>query len=293
MGGGAHVVVVGGRHAALVEQACRRLDDLEARWSRFRADSEVMMLNGMPDIPVVVSSETFELISKAVFGWRETRGRFDPTVLEAVVSSGYDRSFELIGGGGQHGPLRSVASPGCHRIDLNGESLAVKLPRGVMVDPGGIGKGLAGDIVVRELLAAGADGAMVNLGGDVRAAGRPPEGDGWTILVEDPFDAAKELSRIRLTDGAVVTSSRLSRRWRFGDTDAHHLIDSRTGRPFQNDVAAVTVVAGEGWWAEVMTKSVFTVEAERAADVLINASALVVDVYGGQHASPGFWEVAA
>ena len=293
MGGGAHVVVVGGRHAVLVEEACRRLDDLEARWSRFRADSEVMMLNGMPDVPVVVSPETFELISKAVFGWRETRGRFDPTVFEAVVANGYDRSFELIGGGGPHGPLPSAASPGCQRIDLNGESLAVKLPRGVMLDPGGIGKGLAGDIVVRELLAAGADGAMVNLGGDVRAAGRPPEGDGWTILVEDPFDAAKELSRIRLTDGAVVTSSRLSRRWRLGDTDAHHLIDSRTGRPFQNDVAAVTVVAGEGWWAEVMTKSVFAVGVERAADVLVSASALVVDVDGGQHASPGFWEVAA
>ncbi len=146
----------------------------------------------MPDLPVVVSSETFELISKAVFGWRATRGRFDPTVLEAVVSNGYDRSFELIGDGGRHGPSPSAASPGCRRIDLNREHLAVKLPRGVMIDPGGIGKGLACDIVVRELLTAGAEGAMVNLGGDVRAAGRPPEGDGWTILVEDPFDPAKD-----------------------------------------------------------------------------------------------------
>lgn len=167
------------------------------------------------------------------------------------------------------------------------------LPQGVGLDPGGIGKGLAADIVVRELLAAGAAGAMVNLGGDVRVAGQSRHGDGWTIVVEDPFDASKELSRVHLVDGAVATSSRLLRRWRRGDTDFHHLVDPRTGAPLAGDIAAVTVVAGAAWWAEVMSKAVFAGGIQGAEAALTDATALIVDIHGERHTTPGFTEVAA
>jgi FAD:protein FMN transferase len=143
------------------------------------------------------------------------------------------------------------------------------------------------------LLSAGAAGAMVNLGGDTRVAGISPEGEGWSILVEDPFDAAKELVTIHIVDGAVATSSRLERRWQRNGTEYHHLIDPETGRPFAGDVVAVTVVAGTAWWAEVMTKAVFAAGAARAGGVLENAAALVVDIDGRHHTSRGFEEVAA
>lgn len=292
MGGDAHIVVVGA-DASLIEAACERLGDLEGRWSRFRTDSEVTLLNGMPNVPVIVSSESFELISKAIFAWQQTRGRFDPTVLEAVIANGYDRSFEFLADDDHVRPSHPGASPGCWGIEIDAENLAVTLPHGVMIDPGGIGKGLAADIVVRELMAAGAGGAMVNLGGDVRVAGHAPEGEGWTVAVEDPFDASRELTRVHLSDGAVVTSSRLVRRWNLGEADLHHLIDPQTGLPFDGDVAAVTVVAGDGWWAEAMAKAVFAAGADHAADVLVNAAGIVVDRKGGRHATPGFSEVAA
>ncbi len=148
-------------------------------------------------------------------------------------------------------------------------------------------------LVVRELMAAGVRGAMVNLGGDVRVAGHAPEGEGWTVAVEDPFDASRELTRVHLSDGAVATSSRLVRRWNVGEADLHHLVDPQTGLPFVGDVAAVTVVAGSGWRAEAMAKAVFAVGADHAADVLVNATGIVVDRNGGRHATSDFSEVAA
>src|SRR4029078_51858 len=51
---------------------------------------------------------------------------------------------------------------------------AVRLPAGTGFDPGGIGKGLAADIVVDEIRADGADGVCVNPGGDVRVDGPSP-----------------------------------------------------------------------------------------------------------------------
>ncbi len=291
MGGAAHVLVVGGRD--LTQAAHDRILDLEARWSRFRADSELSLLNGMPGMPIIVSPETYELVDKAVFGWRQTRGRFDPTMLPALVAVGYDRSFELLAADSRQAALSQRAAPGCAGIVLDPADHTVTLPLGVTIDPGGIGKGLAADIVVRELRAAGADGAMVNLGGDVRVVGRSPEGIGWTVSVEDPFDESSELTRVHLVDGAVATSSRLLRRWRRNGADVHHLIDPATGGSMDGDVAAVTVVAGEAWWAEIMAKAAFAAGPAGAASVLVNAAALVVDMNGQRHATPGFVEVAA
>ena len=62
-------------------------------------------------------------------------------------------------------------------------------------------------------MAAGADGACVNLGGDLRVTGRDPADDAWTVAVEHPV-AAAPLAHVGLRDGAVATSTTLRRRWR-------------------------------------------------------------------------------
>ncbi|HET6953085.1 MAG TPA: FAD:protein FMN transferase, partial [Acidimicrobiales bacterium] len=124
-------------------------------------------------------------------------------------------------------------------------------------DPGGIGKGLAADLVTAELMAAGAAGALVNLGGDLRVRGEPPAGDVWSVAVAHPLDPARDLLHLGLTDGAVASSSRLRRRWTQDGRDRHHLIDPRTGGPAGSPLLAVTVVALDGWWAEAAAKSVF------------------------------------
>ena len=94
MGVQASVVVVDG--APGLSQAARaRIDELERRWSRFSPDSEVSRL--VPGAANLVSDDTYALVECAVAGWRLTGGRFDPTVRDAVVAAGYDRSFDQIG----------------------------------------------------------------------------------------------------------------------------------------------------------------------------------------------------
>src|ERR1019366_5694343 len=96
MGSAAHVIVVGGDDH-LIEVAQSMIDDLERRWSRFLDDSEISELNRHAGSFVAVSSPTVVLIERAVEAWRLTGGTFEPTVLGAVVRSGYDRSYELLG----------------------------------------------------------------------------------------------------------------------------------------------------------------------------------------------------
>src|SRR3954469_22776878 len=82
MGTEAQVVVVGGTPAD-VEAAQARVEDLERRWSRFRPDSELQRLNAGAGGPVRVSADTRVLVEAAIDAWRDTGGRFAPTVLDA------------------------------------------------------------------------------------------------------------------------------------------------------------------------------------------------------------------
>ena len=274
MGSEAHVVVVGGSDCVL-DLARRQLGKLEALWSRFKADSEVSVLNHAAGCPVGVSPETRILLERARAGRELTGGLFDPLVLDDLCTLGYDRSFEQLamaidpvgsGGCGASDKVRSEWSE--ERAVFVDDGQAVHLLPGTGFDPGGIGKGLAADLLVAELLDSGADGASVNVGGDVRVEGRAPTADGWVIAVEDPWSPGRELARCALRSGAVATSSRCDRTWRRGGVDHHHLIDPRTGRSAMTGLSAVTVVAGEGWLAEVVTKAAFLAGVDGALEIV-------------------------
>ncbi len=264
MGSDFHVIVVDGPLDACAA-ARARIEQLEARWSRFRSDSEICRLNAAAGRPVLVSADTLEAVSTAVRAWHETDGRFDPTVLAALAGLGYDRDFATVAdrAGPPHSIPPAVPAPGCAGIEIDEVVGAITLPAGTAIDLGGIGKGLAADLVAGELVGAGAAGACVNAGGDVRVTGVGPTDDGWVVDIEH----LPEL-RLALAEGAVATSSSLKRRWVRGDATYHHLLDPRRGLPAHNGLTACTVVAGSAAAAEVLTKAVFVAGAGAAAGIL-------------------------
>ena len=95
MGTTAHVVVLGGRRS-LATAAQRRLEDLDARWSRFRPDSEVSRLNAAAGAHVPTSAETALLVRRMVDAWELTAGLCDASVHDAVLAAGYDRTFAAL-----------------------------------------------------------------------------------------------------------------------------------------------------------------------------------------------------
>jgi thiamine biosynthesis lipoprotein len=260
MGTACEVIVVGGA-PGLAERGHARVDELERRWSRFLDDSEISRLNRAGGAPVAVSHDTFLLVDRAVTAWRWTNGRFDPTVLRSVVDSGYDRSFELVSADGPAVPSARPA-PGCRDFVLDSLLRVIRLPKGVGLDPGGLGKGLAADLVVEMLLDVGADGACVSLGGDLSVAGEPPDERGWRVGIADPYSEGNVVALVELTDHGMATSTRLTRRWVRAGRQLHHLVDPATGEPTDTGVDAVTLIAGQAWWAEAQTKAAFVAGAD-------------------------------
>jgi FAD:protein FMN transferase len=257
MGCAVDVVIVGGP-PQLLDRAKASIDHLEQRWSRFLPDSDISRLNHAAGSPVQTDPATIVLLRSMLDGWRATAGAFDPTLLAPLVGLGYAASW--------HDPAAVTSLPhaALFRGDLNALSIddercTVRAPRGMCLDAGGIGKGLAGDLVVAELMSNGAEGATVSIGGDICVRGTPPQEEGWLIRLGDPTGADVTVGRLALLEGGVATSGTLRRRWSADDgRPMHHLLDPTSGRPTQQarQIVAVTVVAGTAAWAEVWTKAV-------------------------------------
>ena len=213
---------------------------LEALLSRFRPESELSRLNRERSLDA--GSDLCRVLELALAAREETGGRFDPTVHDAVVAAGYDRSFELVPAESREPAARAVGAGGGLHIDGS----RVELDPGVHVDLGGIGKGYAAERAAELLALAGP--CLVNAGGDIAIR------DGcWPVGVE----TADGLVTLQLTGGGLATSGRDRRRWRRGGRELHHLIDPATGSPADSDLLRVTVIADDAVAAEIAAKSLF------------------------------------
>jgi len=276
-------------HAILVDAAPgapaylqARLGELDRRWSRFNPDSELSRAMVAAGSRVAVSADTLTLLAAMLAAHDDTGGRYDPTMLRQVVDAGYAASIE---DGARHSITVDLPDPSrrLHEIRVDAAGGSVSFPPGLGVDPGGIGKGLAADLVVAELLDAGTAGALVSVGGDLFAAGTPPTDDGWRVQVEDPFDDTATVVEVVLDGGGVATSSTRSRRWSHRGSTAHHVLDPATGTVARTDLATVTAMAGTGWQAEAHATAALLGGRRGAVATLVAAgcSGVVVDLEGG------------
>lgn len=253
MGTRAHVIVEGPDANRLVEFAIAQIDELEARWSRFRPDSEISRLNAANGNPVHVHPSTIDLVDRAVHGWYLTQGRFDPTLLLQLIELGYDRPFgQLEGSQSNTRPTLSRTPPtGCADIVVDVHQSFVRLPPGLAFDPGGIGKGLAADLVSQSLIERGATRALVNLGGDLRIRSTDTRAAAWAIEVREQTCPLAPPTIVQLVDGGLATSTTQKRRWTSPEGDRHHLIDPASGQPRTDGPVLTSAIASEAWWAEV------------------------------------------
>jgi thiamine biosynthesis lipoprotein len=239
--------------ASQLDQVPGWFETWEQSLSRFRETSELSVLNAAGGTPVPVSETLWEVLQMALESERLSSGLVTPAVLDALVTAGYDRSFE------QMPPVSSTQTRDYFApvgllsdVVLDESTRTVCLPAGLRLDFGGIAKGWAADEATRRLSAFGP--ALVNAGGDIAISGPPSSGDAWPIGIADPFNPEADLETLMVGQGGVATSGKDYRRWQQGGSWQHHIIDPRTGMPAQADVLTATVIAPSAGEAEVAAK---------------------------------------
>lgn len=224
------------RHVTSIaaEEALR----IERKFSRYRDDGAVHAINSSGGMAIEVDAETAQLIDFGVALWHLSDGAFD------LTSGALRRVWKM---GDQAQPpseeqLRAILQHiGWHRV--NWQSPSLRLPAGMELDFGGIGKEYAVDRVV-DLLAPWPElPVLVNFGGDLRTAGPPPRNGAWQVGIESVQTANQAVKLIKLRQGALATSGDTYRALTHNGRRYGHILDARTGWPSPNTPRSVTVAA--------------------------------------------------
>jgi FAD:protein FMN transferase len=218
---------------------------LGARLTRFSAESELSRVNASNGEWVDISAEIEAVLRESLHAFDLSMGLVNIAVLPSMLAVGYTRpltegpTVATLDGVGPLPRLRDV---------LEVEPGRARLEPGCGIDLGGIAKGWMADRLC-ELLGPN---AVANIGGDLRAVGPGPRGDGWPVGVGGVT--------LMLRDQGAATSSVRRRRW----GEMHHLIDPRTGAPAKTGLDEVSVVASNGFEAEVVAKTALLLGPELA-----------------------------
>ncbi|MBJ7603008.1 MAG: FAD:protein FMN transferase [Candidatus Dormibacteraeota bacterium] len=247
-------------HLLAVEGSGERLDvavdhisTAHRRLTRFESESELSRLNAAAGGWHAISTDLEALLQAALRSWEETAGWVHAGVLPALLAAGYTRPLRL-GAGLAHPPPEP---PPPLPAMLSVRPGRARLRAGTALDLGGIAKGWLAD----ELAGWLAPNCLVNLGGDLFARGGGPDDAGWPVRMAGVT--------LLLRDQGAATSSSQRRSWSSAGGPKHHLIDPRTGRPSESDLAEVSVVATCALEAEMWAKTGLLLGSERAPLVLI------------------------
>ncbi len=241
--------------------------------------------------PAAVDDEMAGYIRESQDYARRSGGLFDPGIGALVKLWGFhgDRFEPRLPDPGTLAAL-VAKSPSVLQLTLVDGKAATDNPA-VKLDFGGYLKGRALDIAAERLKRAGADNALINIGGNVIALGRRGERP-WRVGIQHPR-APGPIATLELRDGeAVGTSGDYQRFFEVDGRRYCHLLDPRSGRPAEG-VQAATVIASPGPRAgtlsDVASKPVFIAGADgfpaAARGMGINL-AMLIDGEGRIHVTP-------
>ena len=234
---------------------CRRY---EAVFSRTDPDSELCRLN-CREISQV-SDELAEVIALGLDYARLTDGAFDITA--GSVTSLWDFSAETPQVPDPAAVAEGLAHVGWEKVSLAGNTVAFSDPE-TIIDLGGIAKGYIADRMADYLREEGVTSAIIDLGGNLYCLGTKPGGQPFQVGVQYPYeDRQTVIGSLPAEDLSVVTSGVYERCFTVDGTLYHHILDTATGYPVENDLLSVTIVSGASVDGDALSTACFALGRE-------------------------------
>lgn len=245
----------------VLKKAFDRIGVLDREITVNEKGSEVDEINDQAGVkPVKVSSDVYDLIKAAVDYTEDSNGGFDLAIgpITQLWHIGFDDARK---------PEQSEIDQELKKVDykrivLNDKEQTVYLEeKGMSLDLGAIAKGYITDEVVNVLKENGVTSAIVDLGGNVYVLGDNPksESGNWKVGIQDPNEARNTVvGTVEEKNKSLVTSGIYERYLKVGDDVYHHLFNSKTGYPFDNDIAGVTIVSDTSIAGDALSTAVFS-----------------------------------
>lgn len=273
----------------------------ENLFSATKEGSDVWKINHADGETTTVSEETVKLLMWAADWANTTEGAIDPTIRP--VSELWDFGSE----GNAHVPQDTAIKEALSHVsydkirfgvapsDETGEPVYrtfTLIDKKAAVDLGFIAKGYIADKMREYLLSQGVESACISLGGNVLAIGEKPDGSPFRIGIQEPFaETGKTLKTIEIRDTSVVTSGIYERCFYDGDVLYHHILDTATGYPVDNELAGVTIICPSSAKADALSTACLCLgleEGRKLLDAEKDVAYLFITRDGTQYTSENF-----
>lgn len=246
-----------------VEDAIAEVNRLDALWSVSSQDGEIYRIN--QNGTGKVSEDTSDILRMAQALYKSTDGLFDITVYPLMELWGFTT-------GKYHVPTKEelektllLVEQG--QISFSEVEATVTVKENQKLDLGAIAKGFTSDRIMEIWKQEGITSGMVSLGGNVQVLGTKSDGSRWTIGIKDPEKSNGELVGVVTTkDKAVITSGGYERYFEENGKRYHHILDTRTGAPAEQDLCSVTIVSKDGTLADGLSTSLFVMGKDKAIE---------------------------
>lgn len=265
MGTFAHIVAVAkdtGTTKKCIKAALEEIHKVDDLMSDYKKDSEISRINSQAyEKQVQVSESTYEVIQRSIEFSKMTDGAFDVSVGPLVELFREAKESKVAPTDEQIAQAKSKI--GFEKLKLDSKNRTVQFSeKGMLLDLGGIAKGYAIDKAIEAAKRCGAIGAMVDIGGDVRCFGLPPEGrDHWLIGLQNPNSAIEGMEGgglrlvLKAINEAIATSGDYQQFVIIKGKRYSHIMDRRTGKSAES-LSSVTIITDNATDADALATSV-------------------------------------
>lgn len=232
----------------------------ENYFSTTKENSDIAKINAAGGKPVKVHEETLELIKKGLEYGEKSEGKFDITIGRLSSLWNFSENEGEV-------PTKDAIKEALKTVDyktvkISGDTVALENPEAQM-DLGGIAKGYIADQMKAYLVEHGVKQGLINLGGNVLTIGEKKNGEGYHIGIRKPFDeAGATIAEVEVKDQTVVSSGVYERYFYKKEKLYHHLLDTKTGYPIENDLLGVTIICDRSVDGDALSTTAFALGLE-------------------------------
>ena len=253
----------------LLTKCMNLCDKYEKVFSRTNADSELYKLNHRKLTPAEGTEDTYqvsdslaELVSEGLDYSELSKGAFDIAIEPLTSLWDFTAEDPQV----PKDSLIQTALPKCdyHNISVDKDKNEITLKTDdTAIELGAIAKGYIADRLKDYLISQNVKSAIINLGGNVLCIGGKPDTSAFKIGIQKPFaDRSETIAVMDIRDKSVVSSGIYERCFEQDGILYHHLLNPKTGYPYDNGLIAVTIISDKSVDGDALSTTCFALGLE-------------------------------
>ena len=253
----------------LLTECMNLCDKYEKIFSRTASDSELYQLNHRELAPVDGTEDTYqvsdslaELVSEGLNYSEMSEGAFDIAIEPLTSLWDFTAEDPQV----PEDSLIQAALSKCdyHNISVDKDKNEITLKTDdTAIELGAIAKGYIADRLKDYLVSQNVKSAIINLGGNVLCIGEKPDNSAFKIGIQKPFaDRSETIAVMDIRDKSVVSSGIYERCFEQDGTLYHHLLNPKTGYPYDNGLIAVTIISDQSVDGDALSTTCFALGLE-------------------------------